>query len=481
MERINAYTGEEQRPLVHFTPFQGFMNDPNGLCKYKDTYFMFFQLNPTAITHGNTHWGLAKSTDLIHWTEEEPALCPDEKDGLIFSGSAIVDTKNASGLKQGEDDPILLFYTGTGMLQLPKVPHDSEGKPQYPEGFVRPKAKQCMAYSVDGGKTFQKYEKNPLITEIAQMNRDPNVNYVPEENAYVMALFLSGNEYMLLWSEDLIHWEEGERYVLEKSGECPDLFCLPVDGDPGNKKWVFFGSPENYRIGHFENRRFIPETELIYGCMAEAFQADSRFVETPAYAPQTFNMPEEGRIIQISWLKTSFPGMMFQSAMSLPWELKLVTTEKGLRLQKNLAEEVRLLEKKEAVTACGSSPEELNPAFLRMRSGMFHTHRREAVRLSLKAELSEKARLSFTVRGVNVLYEHESRRLLFPTGEYTLPFVKDTLDIDLAADRGSVELFACGGLFNCVLASVLDVANESVRFFDVTGAKLEVRLQELSL
>ena len=77
-------TDFELRPLIHFTPQQGFMNDPNGLCKYKDTYFLFFQHNPTEITHGNTHWGMAVSTDLLHWQQRAPAILPDDADGLML-------------------------------------------------------------------------------------------------------------------------------------------------------------------------------------------------------------------------------------------------------------------------------------------------------------------------------------------------------------------------------------------------------------
>lgn len=470
-------TDFELRPLIHFTPQQGFMNDPNGLCKYKDTYFLFFQHNPTEITHGNTHWGMAVSTDLLHWQQRAPAILPDDADGFIFSGSGIVDHCNCSRLKNGPDDPILLFYTGTGFRTPPKAASDKEAEP---EPRLLPATRQCIAYSLDGGQTFVKYTKNPILPQYAPLNRDPKVNYVPEADAFAMALYLKDNRFKLFWSENLLEWVEGQELELPGCAECPDLFRLKVDGNPDSPKWVLFASPENYVLGHFQGRVFMPETSVIVGSMARAFGTHRAFTDCPAYAPQTFYAPQEDRVIQLSWIPTHFPGMPFQGQMSLPWELELVTTPEGIRLKKQPAAEAEHLRKREihcTATDCAA----LNESLRSKETSPFRRMHTEAKEMCLDAVLGNDGRLTFAIRGVVVSYDHKHRRLLFPTGEYSLPIYGNKLDLRIIVDRGSVELFACQGLFNCVLNTPLDTGHTEVEFYALEHASADVRLYELGL
>ena len=148
----------ETRPMLHFAPRNGWNNDPNGLVYANGTYHMFFQHNPCDVVWGNMHWGHAISADLIHWQEQETALFPDEL-GVMFSGSAMVDEHNLLGLKQGDTDVILLFYTAEPISQLAKGRETT----------------QCLAYSTDNGKTFVKYPGNPIVPTIVNGNRDPKV------------------------------------------------------------------------------------------------------------------------------------------------------------------------------------------------------------------------------------------------------------------------------------------------------------------
>lgn len=480
MDNAFLYTGDDSRPLVHFSPEKGFMNDPNGLLKYKDTWFMFFQHNPTGVTPGNTHWGMAVSKDLLHWEQKDSAICPDDEDGNIFSGSGIVDNHNVSGLKESEEDPILLFYTGTGFRRPPKMERDTEGNPVFPKDWVRPATRQCIAYSTDGGKTFVKYKGNPILPQYAPLNRDPKVNYVPEENAYVMVLFLQNNTYKLFWSVDLLHWSEGQELNPEKTAECPDMISMKVEGTD-ERKWVFFGSPENYMVGHFENRCFIPETSLVRGNMASRYYKEKTFSDFPAYAPQTFYAPEEDRILQLSWITTKFPAMRFQSQMSLPWELKLIRTEDGYRLIKMFAEEVLNLRKRCVGYIEDSEVEKINEILLPKGAGFRREIRSEAQEAEIRFTCKENARASFQFRGVLVIYDHQAKRLSFPTGEYILPVSEDVLDLRMVADRGSLELFACDGKFNCVLNSVLDPGRRELEFYALENCRAAVNLYELEL
>jgi hypothetical protein len=141
--------GEAYRPQFHFSARKNWLNDPNGLVFYKGRYHLFFQHNPQGINWGNMTWGHSVSPDLLHWTQIENALTPDDL-GTIYSGSAVVDWKNTGGFKTGAQDPLVCFYT-------------SAGKP-----FT-----QSLAYSNDGGDTWTKYAQNPILGHIREKTATP--------------------------------------------------------------------------------------------------------------------------------------------------------------------------------------------------------------------------------------------------------------------------------------------------------------------
>ncbi|MBQ4353325.1 MAG: glycoside hydrolase family 32 protein [Clostridia bacterium] len=304
--------GEAFRPFIHFTTKYGWINDPNGLLKYtspvtgKTTYHMFYQFNPYDWVWGNMHWGHAVSDDLFHWEHLEPALYPDEN-GTMFSGSAIVDKENRSGLKTGDEDVILLFYTCAG-----NTSYRSHEK----------KFTQCIAYSNDGGRTFTKYEKNPVVGHIAADNRDPKVIWCEELGRYVMALYLDKDEYVLLTSENFLDWNELQRLHLERDGECPDFYPLNVNGDPSNRKWILSGAAHHYIVGEFVNGQFkVLQTSrpLNHGWNS--------------YAAQTFSTDDEMERIQFAWDRNhSFGSGKFTGQMSVPYNMSLMETKDGYYL-----------------------------------------------------------------------------------------------------------------------------------------------------
>ena len=442
---------EALRPLAHFTPRRGFHNDPNGLLYYNGLYHMFFQLNPYGLNHGNTHWGWAVSSDLLHWTEREPPLCPSDEDGLIFSGSGVVDWNNTSGLQTGEHPPIVLFYTATRMRFPPQVTRDADGNPVFPQGYTRPVSHQCAAVSLDGGETFRKY--GCVVEGIVGLNRDPKVRWVEDAGCWVMGLYLEKNDYTLLYSDDLLHWERGETLTMEGTGECPDLFELYLDGDPSQAKWIFFGSPANYFVGHFEGRRYVAETPVIRS-LPQIGGTVKAFARAPAYAPQTFSGLPRGEEIQISWITTFFPGMPFNSCMSFPWKLSLVSTPAGPRLNAAPIEAVNSLRDR--------SMDVTDPKIGRFGG--------KALDLELTLHFDDPdGRAMFRLRGVPILIQHGGRELVFPSGIYELPEPKSDVSMRILADQGSIELFC--GVFHCGLNMALDPAQTGLEFLHLEGCR----------
>ena len=287
------------RPRLHFTPPAGWSNDPNGLfCSAapdgSPRWHLFYQCNPFGRSWNNMHWGSAVSGDLLHWTPGPLALCPDET-GTMFSGCAVVDRENRSGLKRGSADPILLFYTAAGGTN-----RMSAGRP-----FT-----QCLAVSTDGGATFCKYPGNPIVPNQSEGNRDPKVIWCAELNRYVMALYLCGSTYALLVSDDLLHWYAWQQVELTGDGECPDFFPLTVHGQ---RKWILMGALGRYVVGEIQGgayRVLQPVRPLLY----------ERF----GYAGQTFFNAPGGARIGLLWDRgLSFADAPFNGQMSIPYRLTL--------------------------------------------------------------------------------------------------------------------------------------------------------------
>lgn len=429
---------ESTRPLAHFTPMHGFMNDPNGLFYYDGQHHLFAQLNPYGFGVGNTHWLHAVSPDLIHWEELPYALIPDES-GRMYSGGGIADVENTSGLGENGVPPVLLFYTAAG------------SKSRWSRGRY---FEMAMAYSTDGGRTYQKYEGNPIVPHIAFMNRDPKVVWEPEGKNWVMVIFLDNCRYQLLYSKDLLHWEEGQVVSLHTAAECPDLFCLPLDGDPHEMRWVLWGSTDTYMVGRFQGRRFVPETEAIPGPVHQVYSAYSDSARSPGgYAAQTFTGLPEGRVVQLSWIRTRVAEGPFSSCMSVPNEIRLVTTEQGPRLSLRPAKEVELL-REESFSFVDRGLEELEriPA----------QYLGEAMDMTFRFSIRSGKLLALSVRDVLMVYDPESGRLLLPTGAYEIGPVGETLELRVLTDRCSVEIYANGGLFHTSIAAVLDPAKVQV-------------------
>jgi sucrose-6-phosphate hydrolase SacC (GH32 family) len=312
---------EELRPQFHFSPRRGWTNDPNGLVYYKGIYHLFFQHNPYGTGWGNMTWGHAVSDDLLHWTEKPDAVLPD-KNGVVFSGSAVVDWKNTSGLQKKpvkdnsgniKNPPLVAFYTSTGA---------NRGK--------GPSA-QSMVYSLDEGNTWMKYPRNPVIPHIVGGNRDPKVfwykekkNTASNQGKWIMALYMDKEDYALFSSDNLTRWQKICDIKDMGCSECPDMFELPVDGDKNNTRWVFWGGNGKYLIGTFDGITFEKE-----GGPFDAKHGGND------YAAQTYSdIPaSDGRRIMFSWMQGGqYPGMPFNQQFTVPRNLTLRDTPRGIRL-----------------------------------------------------------------------------------------------------------------------------------------------------
>ena len=227
---FDTFYEEDLRPQFHYSSPRGWINDPNGMVHYDGEYHLFYQRNPFGWNWGNMTWGHAISTDMVHWTNLTDTLHPDAS-GTMFSGTAVIDKDNTAGFKTGNEDPIILFYTSAGGTNpwSEDVPHT-----------------QSIAYSNDRGRTFTKYAGNPIIEYIRKGNRDPKVFWHKPTEQWSMVLYLGENELAFFTSKNLKDWTEHKESRIMGFHECPELFELPVDGDPNNMKWVLYGALGDY-------------------------------------------------------------------------------------------------------------------------------------------------------------------------------------------------------------------------------------------
>lgn len=422
---------EENRPQFHFTTRRGWINDPNGLIYHDGEYHLFYQHNPYEREWENMHWGHAVSKDLIHWEELPDALYPDELGGM-FSGSAVMDWDNTAGFNQGSKPAMVAAYTAAG----------------------RDKQVQCVAYSNDNGRTFTKFEGNPLIDSKhiwnSQDTRDPKVFWYKPGNHWVMVL----NErdgHSIYTSANLKQWQ----YESHTTGfwECPELFELPVDGDPGHSKWVMYGASGTYMLGSFDGKMFTPE------------HGKFQYTTGAIYAAQTYTDAPDGRRIQVGWGRISHPGMPFNGMMLLPTELSLRTTKNGVRLFSNPIAEVDLLTGSTQKFTKEMSGDEANEAINRYRD-------EDLLRVSFTLSLSHATSAGIDFKGQNLIdYDMNSNTI---NGMFYSP--EDMTSMELSAvmyiDKTSVEIFFDDGVFS---RSFERRANDENKGFHFWGNNITVK------
>lgn len=428
---------EENRPQFHFTTRRGWINDPNGLVYHKGLYHLYYQHNPYEREWENMTWGHATSPDLLHWTEHDDVLFPDRL-GTMFSGSAVYDEQNTSGFGSSKNPPIVYAYTADRS--------DREV--------------QCIAYSLDGGYTLHKFDGNPVVDSHDKWNthdtRDPRLFWYAPGKHWVMVL----NErdgHSIYNSKDLREWT----YQSHVRGfwECPDLFELPVDGDPSNTRWVMYGASNTYMIGSFDGKTFVPEG------------GKYSFTSGTIYAAQTFsNIPaSDGRRIQIGWGRIAHPGMPFNGMMLLPTELRLRTTVDGIRMTSVPVREVESL-LKEVYTAKGAQrTDEANTACRRFDS-------LDGLHLHCTLQLSYSTSAGISLNGQSLVdYDCNQNTI---NGRFYSPQDPTQLSItvDVYVDRTSVEVFVDDGLYSYSLERKHDGNSRGLEFWgnEATVSNLKI-------
>ena len=308
---------EPFRAQFHFSPEKKWMNDPNGMLYYKGIYHLFYQYYPNDIVWGPMHWGHATSTDLIHWKHKKIAIFPD-KLGFIFSGSAVVDINNTSGLGTKENPPMVAIFTY----------HNMEGEKAKTNNYQT----QGLAFSLDEGENWVKYKGNPIVGNSGMKDfRDPKVFWNEETKIWNLVL-VAGDHVQFYTSLNLINWTLKSRFgknIGAHGGvwECPDIFKIRL-AHSKTEKWVLLislnpgapngGSGTQYFIGDFDGEKFTTT------------QKDIKWIDsgTDNYAGVTYNNAPDNKRIFIGWMSNwqyalKTPTKNWRSAMTIPRELSL--------------------------------------------------------------------------------------------------------------------------------------------------------------
>jgi sucrose-6-phosphate hydrolase SacC (GH32 family) len=392
------------------------MNDPNGLIFYRGKYHLFFQYNPEGDQWGNMSWGHATSTNLYEW-QEHPVAIPYTPTHGIFSGSAVVDYFNTTGFGSLENPAMVAIFTD----------HQHDGSHQ----------SQSLAFSLDDGMTWQRYEGNPVLDLEMKNFRDPKVSWNTVNEAWVMSV-VKPEEFTVAFyqSADLKSWELLSEFT-NKNGtdgiwECPDLFPLPVNNNPADIKWVLIvsvnpggitgGSGTHYFIGDWNGKEFIADDRttrwLDYG--------------RDNYAGVTFNDAPDNRRIYIAWMNNwdyakEIPANPARGSMTIPRELSLVTIDgKVSLLQKPVIEinESKINDERFIITPTAT------------KSGIRFTQE-DGASFDIGYDSERK---EIYIDRTHAWFEINS------TSVHAAPFMAtEPFEIRVITDNGSVEVFVDGG------------------------------------
>jgi fructan beta-fructosidase len=436
---------ERWRPQFHFSPKAHWMNDPNGMVFYQGTYHLFFQYYPDSSVWGPMHWGHAASRDMLHWQELPIALYPD-KLGYIFSGSAVVDKDNRSGLGRPGDTPLVAIFTQ----------HDPIGASRHRNDFQN----QSIAYSLDNGQTWSKYSGNPVLRNPGITDfRDPKVFWYPAGQEWIMALAAKDHAEFYR-STNLKSWTKTGEFGKKEGAhggvwECPDLF--PLKNVDGRTVWVLIvninpggpngGSATQYFLGRFDGKTFTPT------------MAGTRWLDygPDEYAGVTWSNTGTRRIF-LGWMSNWLYGQRvptdpWRSANTIPRELRLAKVGDSLYLTSTPVKELDDLEgppEQELIPPGPSaSPGIMTPLHIPAKVNL-KTNKVAAFDLVFSNRFGDSTVIRFDGAGTYYIDRRHAGVAVGPDFDrvYTAPRVSKaaTIDWTIYADASSFELFADGGL-----------------------------------
>lgn len=468
------------RPLFHFTPRYGWMNDPNGMF-YKDgVWHLYYQYNPYGSKWQNMTWGHATSTDLVNWKHEPIAIRPDGL-GSIFSGSGAVDHGNTAGFGK---DAVIALYTSAGTSQM-----------------------QSLAYSTDNGKTFTKYPANPILT-LESEARDPNMFYNAETGEWNLVLAHALDHEMLFFtSPDLKSWTLQSSFgkgIGAQDGvwECPDLFRLPVDGTD-EKKWVlicninpggpFGGSAIQYFTGDWDGKTFTADT-------AADGSIPTKWLDygKDNYALVSWSDAPDNRRTAIGWMSNwqyaaEVPTMQYRSANTLPREIALFRDSDGqIYASSTPSPEVTALRDRLVVNASKVSVKKNARVYTlpAVNDGVceivadFDAQKADSLEFVLSNKAGDRVVMRYNSAARTFSLDRRESGIVdfsesFPAVTIAPTFEKNgKVTLRIFIDRSSIELFGNGGRF--VMTNIV-FPNEPYSTLSVSSAGGNARLNNLKI
>ncbi len=472
---------ESYRPQYHFTPPQNWMNDPNGLVYHEGEYHLFYQHNPSGNDWGNLSWGYAVSSDFVHW-EHLPVAIEETDELHIYSGSAVFDADNTSGLGTADTPPLVAIYTGHHKM--------------------RSIQDQRIAYSLDNGRTWEHYEGNPVVDDLRSNFRDPKVFWHEDTDRWIMAVALPTFHRIQFYSSpNLLDWELESEFgpagSTDGHWECPDLFRLPVEGSNGESRWVLQvdindgaiagGSGAQYFVGTFDGSTFRkdPETE------GEVHWVD---YGPDFYASQSYSGMPDDRHVRLAWMSNwnyarNKPTDPWRGAMTVPRQVRLIQTAEGPKLAQQPVEELKSL-RGEGVHLKDVSISDSDSAYTDdALEGISYelvvkVEPQDAHTFGLRLRKGEEEQ---TVIGYDVAEEElyvdrtQSGRSDFdpdfpgPVQRVPLPLHDGGITLRILVDRSSVEVFADRGQVAMTNRIFPDHSSDGIELFAEGGT---VRLKE---
>ena len=419
------------RSALRFSPERNWMNDPNGLIYYKGKYHLFFQHNPFENVWGHMSWGHAVSEDLINWTEL-PVAIGDDDVHAIFSGSAVVDYFNTTGFGTLENPAMVAIYTA----------HKHDDSHQ----------SQALAYSLDEGLTWVKYEGNPVLDLQLDHFRDPKVMWDTTTESWLMSVVLpKAKKVSFYTSDNLKEWRHlsdfGPAAATDGDWECPDLFPLFIDGDPTIVKWILVisinpggltgGSGTQYFIGDWDGKEF----------RADDLQTLWLDFGRDNYAGVTFNDAPNLRRIFIGWMNNwdyakGFPTSPWRGSMTLPRELTLNLDEGKFYLCANPVTELRNYVGEKISAGEGAELLEIKASI--------STSEGVSTKIRVAGDDGKFFEFGYDAQSNSLFVDRTNAWNEIPSSHiHSAPVSKElkTFEISAIVDRSSIEIFAADGRY----------------------------------